>query len=145
MSLNVGNISARFGLDPSEFLERMRGVSGATKFFSDEMKREMRDTSREGAESFRLIDEALGIRVSRPLTRILTQEFPAFAGVLQSVLGGAVFGADATVGVEAFEKVAKSIEKAMHAQEEWQAAIRKTEATIESVSDTYARKIAEAK
>jgi hypothetical protein len=144
MSLNVGNISARFGLDPSEFLEKMRGVSGSTKFFSDEMKRSMKESSREGAESFRLIDEALGIRVSRPLTRILTQEFPAFGSALQSILGVSVFGALASIGVEAFEKVSKSIEKAMHAQEEWQAAIRKTEVTIESVADSYVRKIAEA-
>jgi hypothetical protein len=144
MSLNVGNISARFGLDPAEFLEKMRGVSGATKFFSDEMKRSMKDSSREGAESFRLIDEALGIRVSRPLTRILTQEFPALATGLQSILGASVFGALASVGVEAFDKVAKSVEKAMHAQEEWKASIAKTEATIESVADSYARKIAEA-
>jgi hypothetical protein len=32
-------------------------------------------------------NEALGIRVSRPLTRIVTQEFPAFAAGLQTILG----------------------------------------------------------
>jgi hypothetical protein len=118
MSLNVGNISARFGLDPSEFLERMRGVSGATKFFSDEMKREMRETSREGTESFRLIDEALGIHISKPLTRLLTQEFPGFAKGLQAMLGVGAVGALGMVGVEVFEKVGKAIEKAEKAQQE---------------------------
>src|ERR1700733_1349424 len=111
MSLNVGNISARFGLDPSEFLEKMRGVSGSTKFFSDEMKRSMRETSREGTESFRLIDEALGIHISKPLTRLLTREFPGFATALQSVLGIGAVGALGAVGFEAFEKVSKAIEK----------------------------------
>ena len=75
-------------------MERLRGVSGATKFFSDEMRRDLKQTSREGTESFRLIDEALGIHISRPLTRLLTQEFPGFAKGLQAVLGiGAVGGA----------------------------------------------------
>ena len=60
--------------------------------------------------------------MSRPLARILTQEFPAFAAGLQKLLGGAVFGAVATVAVEAFDKIARSIERAEKAQEEWQQA-----------------------
>jgi hypothetical protein len=122
MSLNVGNISVRFGLDPAEFLERMRGVSGSTKFFSDETKRSMRETSREGTESFRLIDEALGIHISKPLTRLLTQEFPGFAKGLQSVLGLGAAGALTAVGFEFFEKVSRGIEKAQKAQEELRSA-----------------------
>ena len=122
MSLNVGNISARFGLDPAEFLEKLRGVSGSTKFFSDEMRRSMKETSREGAESFRLIDESLGIHISRPLTRLLTREFPTFAKGLQSVLGIGAAGALATAGFELFEKISKGIEKAQKAQEELRSA-----------------------
>src|ERR1700728_3753612 len=122
MSLNVGNISARFGLDPAEFLEKLRGVSGSTKFFSDEMRRSMKETSREGAESFRLLDESLGIHISRPLTRLLTQEFPAFAKGLHSVLGFGAAGALAAAAFEFFEKVAKGIEKAQKAQEELRSA-----------------------
>ena len=62
MSLNVGTLSARFGLDSSSFLEKLRGVSGATELFSNEMRRSMSATQREGTESLRLFDEALGIR-----------------------------------------------------------------------------------
>ena len=46
-SVNVGQLSARFGLDPAEFLAKLRGVSGATQLFSSQMKREMKDTARE--------------------------------------------------------------------------------------------------
>ena len=131
---------ARFGLDPSEFLEKLRGVSGATQLMSSQMRREMNQTGREGAESLRLIDEALGIHMSRPLTRILTQEFPAFAKGLQAVLGGAVFGALATIGVEAFDKVERSIEKAQKAQEELRKATENTKAVFAAEIASYAEK-----
>src|ERR1700733_2739718 len=102
-TLNVGAMAARLGLDPAEFLDKMKGVEGFTSGLNQRMSAEMKRTSREGAESFRLIDEALGIHVSRPLTRLLTSEFPAFAKALQSVLGGAAVGALATIGFEAWE------------------------------------------
>jgi hypothetical protein len=144
VSNNLANLMVGFGLDLSALQkdapEAFRILNSQTLGMSAEMKR----SSREGAESFRLIDEALGIHVSRPLTRILTQEFPSLATALQSVLGGAVFGALATIGVEAIEKVERSIEKAQKAQEEWKAATEKTETIIESVADSYQRKIAEA-
>ena len=138
--VNVGTLSARFGLDPSDFLERLRGVSGATQLMSNQMRREMNQTGREGAESLRLIDEALGVHMSRPLTRILTQEFPAFAKGLQAVLGGAVFGALATIGVEAFDKVERSIEKAQKAQEELRKATENTKAVFAAEIASYAEK-----
>ncbi|HSY92344.1 MAG TPA: hypothetical protein VK812_13285 [Candidatus Binatus sp.] len=143
-TLNVGSMAARLGLDAAEFMDKMKGVQGFNGFMSAEMSRQWRETQREGTESFRLIDEAIGVHLSRPLTRLLTSEFPAFAAGLQAVLGASVVGALAAVGIEAFEKVARSIEKAQKAQEEWKAAIVKTESTIESVADSYARKIAEA-
>ena len=116
-SLNVGSLSAKFGLDSSAFLDKLRGVSGATALFSNQMKRDMKESSRESVESFRLLDESLNLHISRPLTRILTQEFPSFAKGLQAILGGAVFGALATVGVEAFEKIEKKVEEARKAEE----------------------------
>jgi hypothetical protein len=118
-TLNVGVIAARLGLDSSDFLEKMRGVSGSTAFFSNEMKRQMKDTSREGAEAWRLLDESLGIHISRPLTRIVTKEFPAFASVLQSMLGAGVVGALGVAAFEGFERVSKGIENARKAQEQW--------------------------
>jgi hypothetical protein len=99
-TLNVGAMAARLGLDPSEFVEKMKGVQGFNGMISNEMSRQWKQTSREGSESLRLIDEAIGVHLSRPLTRILTQEFPAFAQGLSAVLGGSVFAA---VGMAAFE------------------------------------------
>jgi lambda family phage tail tape measure protein len=144
MSVSVGSMSAGLGLDLSEFQNGMQRATELARSNSTLMSAELKRTSREGAESLRLIDESLGIHMSRPLTRILTQEFPALAAGLQTLLGGAVFGAVATIGVEAFEKVVRSIEKAQKAQEEWKKAIEKSEETIQSVGDTFARKIAEA-
>jgi len=93
-----------FGLDLSALQkdapEAFRILNSQTMGMSAEMKR----ASREGAESFRLIDEALGIHVSRPLTRILTQEFPSFAAGLQSILGVGVVGALGFAAVELFDK-----------------------------------------
>src|SRR5580693_7000388 len=124
-TLNVGAMAARLGLDPSEFLEKMRGVEGFTSGLNQRMSAEMKRTSREGAESFRLIDEALGIHVSRPLTKILTAEFPAFAKGLQSLIGVGVVGALAAVAFEFGEHIAKSIEKAKKAMDDYAEASRK--------------------
>jgi hypothetical protein len=113
------------------------GLKQATALASSEsglMSAEMKRTSREGAESWRLIDEALGIHISRPLTKIVTQEFPAFASALQSVLGVGVAGALAVAGFDVFEKISKSIEKAQKAQEELKAA-------SENVSNVFAREM----
>lgn len=125
MSGNLATLMVGLGYDLSALEkgapEAFRLINSQTLGMSAEMKR----ASREGAESLRLIDESLGIHMSRPLTRILTQEFPALASGLQAVLGGAVFGAVATIGVEAFDKVVKAIEKAQKAEEEFQASTRK--------------------
>ncbi len=88
MTISVGSMSAALGLDFSEFQKGMVGATELARSNSALMSAEMKRTSREGAESFRLIDEALGIHVSRPLTRILTQEFPGFAAGLQTIHGG---------------------------------------------------------
>jgi hypothetical protein len=84
--------------------EAFRLINSQTAGMSAEMKR----ASREGAESFRLVDEALGVHVSRPLTRILTQEFPGFAKGLQSMLGISIAGA---TGLVAFEGISRLLEQ----------------------------------
>jgi hypothetical protein len=101
------------------------------------MSAEMKRSSREGAESFRLIDEALGVHLSRPLTRILTQEFPAFAKGLQSIIGVGIVGAIGVAGVELFEKIAKGIEHAQKAQEEFAEATRKTGQVFSDAMASY--------
>lgn len=108
MSTNLASILVGLGYDLSALEkgapEAFRLVNEHTMGMSAEMKR----ASREGAESFRLIDESLGIHISRPLTRILTQEFPSLASGLQAVLGAGVVGA---LGVAAFDFIGKGVEK----------------------------------
>src|SRR5208282_5567906 len=114
--------------------EAFQLINSQTMGMSAEMKR----ASREGAESFRLIDEALGIHLSRPLTRILTQEFPAFGKALQSIMGAGVIGALGVGLYEGFEHAAKSIEHAQKAQEEWAKATAETQKVMAEGSEYYA-------
>jgi hypothetical protein len=137
MSNNLATIFVGLGYDLSALEkgapEAYRLINQTTSGMSAEMKR----ASREGAESFRLIDEALGIHVSRPLTRLLTQEFPGFAQGLQSLLGVGVIGALGAAGLEFFDKIAKSIEKAEKAQEEFAAATQKTDTVFNDAMASY--------
>jgi len=132
-----------FGLDLSALQkdapEAFRILNSQTMSMSAEMKR----ASREGAESFRLIDEALGIHVSRPLTRILTQEFPGLAKGLQSVLGAGVAGALGVAAFEAFEKISKGIENAKKALEEYSTAIEHTQNVIGDMGAAHVRAMKE--
>jgi hypothetical protein len=143
MSTNLGTVLVGLGYDLSALEkgapEAFRLINSQTLGMSAEMKR----ASREGAESFRLIDEALGIHISRPLTRLLTQEFPGFAQGLQSVLGAGVVGALGVAGIEFFDKIAKSIEHAQKAQEEFAAAMRKTGDVIGDTGAGHARTMKE--
>jgi hypothetical protein len=135
MSTNLATILVGLGYDLSALEkgapEAFRLINQQTLGMSAEMKR----ASREGAESFRLIDEALGIHLSRPLTRLLTQEFPGLAKGLQSILGVGVVGALGVAGVELFDKIAKGIEKAQKAQEA-------LKASTENVNKVFAEEMA---
>ena len=137
MSNNLGNLLVGFGLDLSALQkdapEAFRILNQQTLGMTAEMKR----ASREGAESFRLIDEALGIHVSRPLTRILTQQFPALATTLQSLLGVGIVGALGAVAFEGFEKVSRAIEHARKAEEELESANRKSGQTFTDTMQSY--------
>lgn len=129
-TLNVGAMAARLGLDPAEFLDKMKGVEGFTSGLNQRMAAETKKTAREGAESFRLIDEALGIHIARPITKILTREFPAFASALQSVMGVGLVGALAAVGVGIAEHISKKMEEAKRKTEEYADAVRKVQTVI---------------
>jgi|HubBroStandDraft_6_1064221.scaffolds.fasta_scaffold00599_17 septal ring factor EnvC (AmiA/AmiB activator) len=143
MSNNLANLMVGFGLDLSALQkdapEAFRILNSQTLGMSAEMKR----ASREGAESFRLIDEALGIHVSRPLTRILTQEFPGLATALQSVLGAGIVGALGKIAFETFEKVSKGIENAQKSLEEYSKAIQHTQDVIGDMGATHVRAMKE--
>jgi hypothetical protein len=137
MSNNLATIFVGLGYDLSALEkgapEAFRLINQTTAGMSAEMKR----ASREGAESFRLIDEALGIHVSRPLTRLLTQEFPGFAKGLQSLLGAGVVGALGVAGFEFFDKIAKSIDQAEKAEQEFAAATQKTNEVFADAMASY--------
>src|SRR6202451_1870082 len=124
MSDTVGSLMVEAGVNLAGLEDSVKQIPAITSKHFERMSAEMKRTSREGAESFRLIDESLGIHVSRPLTRLLTSEFPAFAKGLQSILGVGAVGALAAVGIEFGEHIAGQIDKAKKAQQDWDEAIR---------------------
>jgi hypothetical protein len=142
-TLNVGAMAARLGLDPSEFLDKMKGVEGFASGSGQRIAAEMKRTSREGAESLRLIDEALGIHLSRPVTRIISQEFPALATSLQSLLGAGVIGAIGVGVAEVGEKIAAAMEKARKAQEAYRDSLDKLKTGFDEIMAGYAKSSAE--
>jgi len=136
-TLNVGAMAARLGLDPSEFLEKMKGVQGFNGFVSAEMARQWKRTGRDGQEGLRLIDEALGIHVARPVARIVSETFPALGKALSSILPGVAFTALGFAIVEFGEHISKKMEEAKKKQEEYDEAVRKSktvyaESTVEN-------------
>ena len=84
MSISVGSMSAGLGLDMSEFQSGMQKATEVARSNSTQMSAAMKQSAREGAESLRLIDEAIGVHVSRPLTRIIGQS-QLVGGALASV------------------------------------------------------------
>ena len=138
--MDVGTISVRMGVSLADFQAGLKQATAVATSETGLMSAEMKRASREGAESFRLIDEALGIHLSRPLTRILTQEFPSLAKGLQSILGVGVVGALGVAGVELFDKIAKGIEKAQKAQEDLRAATLNVNTVFEQEMAAYKAK-----
>lgn len=137
MSTTLATILVGLGYDLSALEkgspEAFRLINQQTANMSAEMKR----TAREGAESWRLIDEALGIHISRPLTRLITQEFPGLAKAMGSVLGFGAAGALAVAGFEFFDKIEKGIEKAKKQQEEFVESTRKVQEVYEDALRSY--------
>jgi hypothetical protein len=143
MSVSVGSMSAGLGLDMSEFQRGMQRATEVARSNSTLMSASMKQSAREGAESLRLIDEAIGVHISRPLARILTQEFPGLATGLQAVLGVGVAGALTAVGIEAFDKVSGKIKDAEKAQEEFANASLKAAQTVTTVLGDLQNKLAD--
>jgi hypothetical protein len=105
-------MAARLGLDTSDFVEKMKGVEGFSSASGQRIAAEMKRTSREGSESLRLFDEAIGVHLSRPLTRLITETFPGVAEGLASVLGGSAFIAIGAAAFEFGERLVSSVDKA---------------------------------
>lgn len=143
MTTNIGSIGVGMNVNLAEFEAGLRKATELAGSQAQLMSAEMKRTSREGAESLRLIDEAIGVHISRPVTRILAQEFPALAQGLQSLLGAGVFGAVAIAGVEAFKKISESIDKAHEAEDKYAESSRHASETIETTLGGLRNKLAE--
>src|ERR1700678_1581962 len=111
MADTVGALMVEAGMNLAGFEESVKQIPAITSKHMERMSAEMKRATREGAESLRLIDEALGVHLSRPLTRIIAQ-IPGVGTALQGLLGGAAFGAFAVAGTEFFDKMVEKIEKA---------------------------------
>jgi hypothetical protein len=122
----IAEMSAKLGLDPAEFLEKMKGVQGVNAFTSAAMAREWKKTGRDGQEGLRLIDEALGIHVARPVARIIAETFPALSKALSSVLSGVAGGAFGIAIFEFADHIAKKMDEAKKKEEEYRDAVQKT-------------------
>jgi hypothetical protein len=111
--MNVGSISVGMNVDLAEFQSGLQKATALASSNSALMSAEMRRQSREGAESMRLIDEAIGVHISRPLTRVIAQ-LPGLGKALSSLGGiGGAAGIIALIGVgwERLQPLAESIEK----------------------------------
>jgi|GEM_PF-6692406 len=110
MSLNVGSIAVGMNVDLAEFETGMRKATALASSHTALMSAEMKRQSREGAESMRLIDEAIGVHISRPLTRVIAQ-LPGIGTALAALGGiGGAAGVIALIGV-GWEKVVPAIER----------------------------------
>lgn len=135
-TLNVGAMAAKLGLDPSEFLDKMKGVEGFSSASGQRIAAEMKRTARDGAEGFRVFDEVIGLHLNRPLTRLLVETFPALGEAFQTALGGIATGAVGFAVVELFEEMSKKIDKATEAQEKFREATRKVGTTFDEAMNT---------
>jgi len=154
MATIVGALAVELGLDTAQFEKSLKSLPGMTQQHFNSMSSEMKRTSREGAESLRLIDEAFGIHISRPIARILTQEFPGFAKGLQSLLGAGVALGIAGAAFEfisrGYERITKAIEDAKKKNEEFIQSTHNLAMTLneeaiktENALDTIKEKLAE--
>lgn len=136
-TLNVGSMAARLGLDPSEFLDKMKGVQGFNGFVSGQMAREWKQAGRDGQEGMRLIDEALGIHVARPVARIVSETFPALGKAMSAILPGVAFSALGFAILEFGEHIARKMEEAKKKQEEYNEAVRKGQEIVAEAAASH--------
>ena len=129
-TVNVGALAARFGLDSSEFLEKIKGAEGASAFASNSMQRQWKESARHGTESLRLLDENIGLHLSRPLTRLISETFPNFSKALAGILGATAVGAVGGALLELGEHLSKGLDEAKRKEEEYTEAVRNTKTAL---------------
>jgi len=89
--VNVGALSISMGVNLAEFEAGMKRAAAVGTSQAGMMSAAMKRQTKEGAESLRLVDEAIGVHVSRPLSKVIAQ-IPGVGSALAS-LGGATLGA----------------------------------------------------
>jgi len=111
MSVNVGALSISMGVNLAEFEAGMRRATQIGTSEAGMLSAAMRRQTKEGAESLRLVDEAIGVHISRPLSRVIAQ-IPGVGAALAS-LGGATVGVAGLFAVGAFlgDKLIPKIEE----------------------------------
>ena len=143
--LNVGSISVGMNVDLAEFQRGMTKATDVARSNTQNMSVEMKRSAKEGGESLRIIDEMLGIHISRPIVRIVSQEFPQLAKAFQSLLGaGVVLGVVAAafdVIMRGVERVTKAIEDAKKAQLEFIETTHKLQMAINEQSISTANSL----
>lgn len=115
MSVNVGSITVGMNVDLATFEEGMRKANALAISNTGLMSAEMKRQSREGAESLRLIDEAIGVHISRPLTRVISQ-IPGVGAALQSLFALSATAAIGGLAIEGIVHLGEKIEAARQRQ-----------------------------
>ena len=130
MANTVATFAIKLGLDPSSIPAQLRGVTVNLTSEQRRLAAEMKSTAQTGVLSFRMLSESMDVGLSRPLTRFLTQTFPALSSALASVVGFAAFGAGAYYALMAYEHLSKKIEEAVKKEQEYAEAVQKTKMVI---------------
>lgn len=140
MSTNVGSISVGMNVDLAQFQAGMSKATDLARSNTALMSAEMRTQSREGAESLRLIDEAIGVHISRPLTRVIAQ-IPGVGAALQDLFAISATAAIGGVLIEGLERIGKKIEevreKPLEIAESW----NKVSATFDASTASFEKTI----
>lgn len=145
MSTIVGQLAIELGLDTAKLEAGLKNIGSSSQRSFSSMSAAAKQSSREGAESLRLFDEAFGIHISRPIAKILANEFPALAKGLQSMLGA---GVALGVGIAAFDFLSKAIDgvikkmdEAKKAQLAYEEAVRNTARTLDELASSHEKRM----
>lgn len=130
MAMNVASFAIKLGIDPSAIPSQLRGVTVNLTSEQRRLAAEMKSTAQSGVLSARMLSEAWDLGLSRPLTRYLTQTFPALSKALSSLVAPAALMAGVYYGMEAYERLSKKIEEAAKKEEEYAEAVQKTKMVI---------------
>lgn len=141
--MNIAQLAIKLNIDAKDIPSALRGVEVNFSSSQKRLQVETKRTAQEGVLAMRLFSEGLDLGLSRPLTRFLSQTFPALSKAFGSLVGLGAIGAGAYYGMMAFDHLSKKIEEAKKRQEEFREASQKVGTTLENIQDSYALKLAQ--